>query len=133
MNKFFLLKKKKKKKKNTFINCTRVTILVSNAKRLHKMGKLLFTLLYYLQWCAPGWYSLSETVCFIRKSAVSEERIMKLLTGLNSCKATGLDGLPAKFIIDSAESIVKVSLYRCMECTLVQVLLIYLESYKLIW
>ena len=32
---------------------------------------------------------------------------MKLLTGLNSCKATGLDGLPAKFIIDSAESIVK--------------------------
>ena len=32
---------------------------------------------------------------------------MKLLTGLNSCKAAGLDGLPAKFIIDSAESIVK--------------------------
>ena len=32
---------------------------------------------------------------------------MKLLTGLNSCKATGLDGLPAKFVIDSAESIVK--------------------------
>ena len=40
---------------------TRVTILVSNAKRLHKMGKLLFTLLYYLQWCAPEWYSISET------------------------------------------------------------------------
>ena len=34
--------------------------------------------------------------------------IIKLdFTGLNSCKATGLDGLPAKFIIDSAESIVK--------------------------
>ena len=27
----------------------RVTILVSNAKRLSKMGKLLFTFLYYLQ------------------------------------------------------------------------------------
>ena len=27
-----------------------------------KLGKLLFTLLYYLQWCAPGWYSISETV-----------------------------------------------------------------------
>ena len=28
---------------------------------------------------------------------------------------------------------INVSLYPCMECTLVQVLLIYLESYKLIW
>ena len=31
---------------------------------------------------------------------------MHILTSLNSCKATGLDGLPAKFIIDSVESIV---------------------------
>ena len=31
---------------------------------------------------------------------------MHILTSLNSCNATGLDGLPAKFIIDSAESIV---------------------------
>ena len=30
-----------------------------------------------------------------------------VLTSLNSCKATGLDGLPAKFIIDSVESIVE--------------------------
>ena len=36
---------------------------------------------------------------------------MKLLTHLNSCKATGLDGLPAKFIIDSAES-KTVSIYK---------------------
>ena len=41
---------------------------------------------------------------------VSEEKvlhILTILTILNSCKATGLDGLPAKFIIDSAESIVR--------------------------
>ena len=37
---------------------------------------------------------------------VSEEKVLHILTSLNSCKATGLDGLPAKFIIDSAESIV---------------------------
>ena len=43
----------------------------------------------------------------LRLKTVSEGKIMKLLTGLNSCKAIGLDGLPAKFIIDSAESIVK--------------------------
>ena len=38
---------------------------------------------------------------------VSEEKVLHILTSLNSCKATGLDGLTAKFIIDSAESIVK--------------------------
>ena len=38
----------------------------------------------------------------LKFKAVSEGRIMKLLTGLNSCKATGLDCLPAKFIIDSS-------------------------------
>ena len=37
---------------------------------------------------------------------VSEEKVLHILTSLNSCKATGLDGLPAKFFIDSAESIV---------------------------
>ena len=46
-----------------------------------------------------------------RFKTVSEEKNMKLLTGLNSCKATGLDDLPAKFIIDSAESIVKPLVY----------------------
>ena len=29
----------------------------------------------------------------LKFKAVSEERIMKLLAGLHSCKATGLDGL----------------------------------------
>ena len=38
---------------------------------------------------------------------VSEEKVLHILTSLNTCKATGLDGLPAKFIIDSAESIVR--------------------------
>ena len=33
-----------------------------------------------------------------------------------SCKATGLDGLPAKFIIDSAESIVKPLTYIVNFC-----------------
>ena len=37
---------------------------------------------------------------------VSEGKVLNILTSLNSCKATGLDGLSAKFIIDSAESIV---------------------------
>ena len=50
---------------------------------------------------------IRQKACELRFKTVSEEKIMKLLTGLNSCKATGLDGLPAKFIIDNAESIVK--------------------------
>ena len=33
-----------------------------------------------------------------------------------NCKATGLDGLPAKFIIDSAESIVKSLGFSCLKC-----------------
>ena len=27
------------------------------------MGKLLFKLLYYFQWCAQGWYAISKIVC----------------------------------------------------------------------
>ena len=38
-------------------------------------------------------------------SPVSKEHVHKMLTGLNSHKATGLDGMPAQFIIDSADII----------------------------
>ena len=38
---------------------------------------------------------------------VSKEHVLKMLIGLNSHKATGLDGMPARFIIDSANIICK--------------------------
>ena len=38
---------------------------------------------------------------------VSKEHVHKMLIGLNSHKATGLDGMPARFIIDSADIICK--------------------------
>ena len=38
---------------------------------------------------------------------VSMEHVLKILIGLNSNKATGLDGMPARFIIDSADIICK--------------------------
>ena len=38
---------------------------------------------------------------------VSKEHVHKMLLGLNSHKATGLDGMPARFIIDSADIICK--------------------------
>ena len=38
---------------------------------------------------------------------VSQEHVHKMLIGLNSHKATGLDGMPARFIIDSADIICK--------------------------
>ena len=40
-------------------------------------------------------------------SPVNEEHVLNLITGLNSHKATGLDGLPARFVIDSADIICK--------------------------
>ena len=36
---------------------------------------------------------------------VCEEQVRKLLTGINSCKATGLDNIPAKFVTDASEII----------------------------
>ena len=36
---------------------------------------------------------------------VYEEQVRKLLTGINSCKATGLDNVPAKFVTDASEVI----------------------------
>ena len=38
---------------------------------------------------------------------VSKEHVHEMLIGLNSHKATGLDGMPARFIIDSADIICK--------------------------
>ena len=38
---------------------------------------------------------------------VSKEHVLKMLIGLNSHKATRLDGMPARFIIDSANIICK--------------------------
>ena len=38
---------------------------------------------------------------------VSKEHVHKILIGLSSHKATGLDGMPARFIIDSADIICK--------------------------
>ena len=38
---------------------------------------------------------------------VSKEHVLKMLIGLNSHKATGLDGMPARFIIDNANIICK--------------------------
>ena len=38
---------------------------------------------------------------------VSTEHVHKMLIGLNSHKATGPDGMPARFIIDSADIICK--------------------------
>ena len=40
-------------------------------------------------------------------SPVNEEHVLNLIMGLNSHKATGLDGLPARFVIDSADIICK--------------------------
>ena len=40
-------------------------------------------------------------------SSVNEEHVLNLIMGLNSHKATGLDGLPARFVIDSADIICK--------------------------
>ena len=47
---------------------------------------------------------LTEELVF---TTVSEEKVLQMLLSLNSHKATGLDGLPAKFLIDSAAVIVK--------------------------
>ena len=38
---------------------------------------------------------------------VSKGHVLKMLIGLNSHKVTGLDGMPARFIIDSANIICK--------------------------
>ena len=38
---------------------------------------------------------------------VSKEHVLKMLIGLNSHKATGLDGMPARFIMDNANIICK--------------------------
>ena len=38
---------------------------------------------------------------------MNEAHVLNLITGLNSHKATGLDGLPARFVIDSADIICK--------------------------
>ena len=53
-------------------------------------------------------------------SLVSEDKVLKYLLKLRSNKATGLDGIPARFIKDSASivtepiaRIINLSAYRC--------------------
>ena len=36
---------------------------------------------------------------------VCEEQVHKLLNGINACKASGLDNIPAKFVTDASEII----------------------------
>ena len=46
-------------------------------------------------------------ILLVNDLLVNEQHVFKLIKGLNSHKATGPDGMPARFVIDSADIICK--------------------------
>ena len=66
-------------------------------KRIDKFGKQFVEKFYRLKGIKPNDYSFS---------VVSENKILKYLNNLSAKKATGLDGIPARFVRDSASNIV---------------------------
>ena len=51
--------------------------------------------------------SFYKTNSTLSLKLVTADKVLKLLTELNPQKATGLDGLPAKFLKDGASTIAK--------------------------
>ena len=79
-------------------------------KGLNQIGKQFVENFYRLKSVKPNNYSFS---------IVSEKKILKCLGRLGAKKATGLDGIPARFVRDSA-SIIACPLRRVINLSLIQ-------------
>ena len=79
------------------ITCIQQLLVEKLPTRIDKFGKQFVEKIYRLKGVKPNDYSFS---------VVSENKILKYLNNLSAKKATGLDGIPARFVRDSASIIV---------------------------
>ena len=82
---------------NEFYTSVASKLVEKLPKSHNKFGKKIVENFYRSKGVKPNSYSLS---------VVSESKVLKYLTALSVDKATGLDGIPSRFVRDSASIIV---------------------------
>ena len=82
---------------NEFYTTVASKLVAKLPKGLNKFGKGFVEKFYYQKGVKPNAYSFS---------IVTEGKVLKLLNALSINKATGLDGIPSRFVRDSASIIV---------------------------